>query len=1109
MGKPCTHLFTDVNFSKDGKMSPFKSCISFRIFCIIISIALSYSLVNLPKNYLTANKLSKLNFLKGCVLKDDLKRIKLNPYAKIFIPLGPDTAMGYKTLMYKLFCYFLSITIYMGMCITTNTNRSMHDSIHSNDNNDPYKMLKSIRVSNVDRLIIGHLNINSLRNKFEALKIITKGNLDILIITETKLDDTFPINQFIIDGFSPPFRVDHNKNFGGVIIYVREDIPSRELKAHPCTINFEGIFFEINLKKSKWLVFGGYNPHKDYITNFLDQLGPCLDHYMSKYDNFILLGDFNSEMSELAMKQFCDTYNLRNLIKEPTCFKNVVNPSTIDLILTNRERRFHNSIAIETGLSDHHKLTITVMKSSFQKQVPITILYRDYKNFNHSVFRTELVRELYNQNNDNTNYSLFEEVIVKLLNRHAPLKKRFVRANNSPFMNKTLSKAVMTRSRLRNKYIKNPSIENKVNYTRYRNYCTGLLRKGKKSFYNNLDTKMVTDNRKFWKTIKPLFSDKHFSNNKITLLEGDEIISNDNKIAEIFNAYFANIVENLDIEGFITCDYSYNPKLNYISNIIDKFKNHPSILKIKKVVNFDTPFRFLPVDESVIYDKIDLLDKRKPTTYNNIPTRILVENKDIISPFITEMYNEANRTSKFPNLLKLADVTPIHKKNERIIKGNYRNVSILPPVSKIYEREMFDQISVYIEKYLSPFLCGFRKGYSTQHCLMVMLDKWHKAMDNGKFAGALLTDLSKAFDCHNHELLIAKLEAYGFDQSSLSYIYSYLSDRKQRTKVNNSYSSWSSIKCGVPQGSILGPLLFNIYLNDIFYFVNKCHITNYADDTTPYSVDKTMDDLVSSLEADTNTFIKWFRDNYFKLNADKCNLIISKQNRGIFINIVDEIIECSSTVKLLGITIDNKLNFGEHVTKICKKVSQKLHALARISNYMSQEKLRVIMKAFIESQFGYCPLVWMFYSRTLNNRINMLHERALRLVYKDTHLTFNELLRKDNSFTIHHRNLQKLATEMYKVTNGLAPPIMKSVFPERAVPFNLRNKNNFRATNVSSVFNGTETISFRGPKTWILVPDEIKKSQTLSEFRTKIKKWEPKGCTCRLCKVYINSLGFI
>ena len=239
------------------------------------------------------------------------------------------------------------------------------------------------------------------------------------------------------------------------------------------------------------------------------------------------------------------------------------------------------------------------------------------------------------------------------------------------------------------------------------------------------------------------------------------------------------------------------PELDYIANIIVKSRNHPSILTIKERVKVEKCFSFLPVDESVRCDKIDSLDERKPTTYNNIPTRILVNNKDIISPFITEMYNVSNRKSNFPNSLKLADVTPAHKKDERIIKDNYRNVSILPPVSKIYERDIFDQISVYIDKHLSPFLCGFRKGYSTQHCLTVMLDKWNKAMDSGKHAGALLTDLSKAFDCLNHELPIAKLEVYGVGQSSLSYIYSYLSDRKQRTKVNNSYSSWSNINSGV------------------------------------------------------------------------------------------------------------------------------------------------------------------------------------------------------------------------------------------------------------------------------------------------------------------------
>ena len=210
--------------------------------------------------------------------------------------------------------------------------------------------------------------------------------------------------------------------------------------------------------------------------------------------------------------------------------------------------------------------------------------------------------------------------------------------------------------------------------------------------------------------------------------------------------------------------------------------------------------------------------------------------------------------------------------------------------------------------------------------------------------------------------------------------------------------------------------------------------------------------------------------------------------KNILINVEDEIIECSSSVKRLGVAIDNKLNFDEYVSKLCKKASQKIHALARISNCMSQDKLRIIMSAFIESQFRYCPLVWMFHSRALNNRINRLHERALRLVYKDPHLTFEELLRKDNSFCIYRRNLQKLATEMYKVKNNLSPRLRKHVFPDREISYNLRNLNPFQSTNVSTVFNGTETVAFRGPKIWAIVPEDIKKSVSLIQFKEKDQK---------------------
>ena len=171
------------------------------------------------------------------------------------------------------------------------------------------------------------------------------------------------------------------------------------------------------------------------------------------------------------------------------------------------------------------------------------------------------------------------------------------------------------------------------------------------------------------------------------------------------------------------------------------------------------------------------------------------------------------------------------------------------------------------------------------------------------------------------------------------------------------------------------------------------------------------------------------------MDADTSHLVCD-YDKDVSLILENEVIDCSNSVKLSGITIDRKLNFNDHVSKLCKKVSTKLHALARISNIMSQDKLRLLMKSFIESQFSYCPLVRMFHSRALNNRINKLHERGLRLVYKDTHLTFDELLRKDNSFTIHHRNLQKLATEMYKIHKNLSPSIMRSGFPERSMTYN-------------------------------------------------------------------------
>ena len=423
------------------------------------------------------------------------------------------------------------------------------------------------------------------------------------------------------------------------------------------------------------------------------------------------------------------------------------------------------------------------------------------------------------------------------LNGHAPMKEKIVRANNASFMNKILSKAVMTRSRLHNKYINMPSEANERNYKKYRNYCVNQFKRENRKYFNDIAIKKLTDNKTFWKTVKPLFSDRHTQDRKIVLVEGEKIISEDKAMTYTMNTFFAHAVEELNIIGYQVENQNSLQLDDSVLNAINKFKDHPSILKIKENVKVGERFTFLEKNVDEIKTEIECLNTHKPTTYNNIPAKVLVNCKDISAGYITTAYNVSLAECNFPASLKNADITPAHKKLETTLRINYRPISILPSVSKIFESNMYDQIYTHMDKYLSPYLCGFRKGYSAQYCLMIMLERWNKALDNKKIAGAILTDLSKAFDCLHHGLLIAKLEAYGTDHISLGYIYSYISGRKQRTKVNNKFSGWSNILSGIPQGSILGPLIFFIYINDIFYFIDEGNIANYADDNTPYAID--------------------------------------------------------------------------------------------------------------------------------------------------------------------------------------------------------------------------------------------------------------------------------
>ena len=580
--------------------------------------------------------------------------------------------------------------------------------------------------------------------------------------------------------------------------------------------------------------------------------------------------------------------------------------------------------------------------------------------------------------------------------------------------------------------------------------------------------------------------------------------------------FFGNAVASLNID--IPSEYINEECVNTddpIEEIISKYSKHPSIKRINQNI-VKGNFSFKPVSVVDIENEVRTLDSNKASMSSSIPPKILKENRDICCGPLANVINNGIANSNFDSELKLADLTPIHKNDDTSNKKNYRNVSLLPIVSKIFEKVMQSQISVYVEDFLSPFLCGYRKGFSAQHALLSMLEKWRKSVDKGGYGGGFLMDLSKAFDTLNHELLIAKLHAYGFDKDSLSLIKSYLTDRWQRTKINASFSSWQSLTVGVPQGSVLGPLLFNLFINDLFYIV-KTDLCNYADDSTPYSCDLSLEVLMNKLECAIENSLDWFRSNGMKLNSSKCKLLVCGHKFENMICKVEnsQIIE-TRMVKLLGIQIDSDLTFSTHMKNLCKKASQKLNALSRLCALLPFHVRKMLMQAFFNSQFSYCPLVWMFHNRQINTRINGLHYRALRMIYQDENSSFEDLLRKNGSVNIHHRNLQFLATEMYKVTKGIGPAFMQEIFtrnPNRNsenISMNTRSASDFyNPANPKNVNSGLETLRCLSPKIWDMIPMNLRNIESLPLFKTKIKDWIPHNCPCRLCKTYIPQLGYL
>ena len=805
-----------------------------------------------------------------------------------------------------------------------------------------------------NHILILNLNCRNLANKGEELyTIIINSDADIICLTETWFDESHPLSMNVPEGYyihrkdrSDEFNEKYKKTKGGGVAIMYKKSLKLVVK-EKLTPKIEEILWVQVRAKTSFLLGVLYRPdYSDMLTSEKENLEENIINTVSISKNSILTGDFNADLLDPNKNE---TKQLKNILKTNGFIQHINKPTRIDHLSFRKSLLDHiwtcnETIQVEKcgtfyGLSDHLGTYIN-LNIKKEKEPPIKIKYRDYKNFDQASFNIEMDNELKNsnfntilqENNVNAATELIVKTISKISDKHAPLiEKTIIPKSQPPWYTKNLKDKINEKNNLLKDYYEtgHPSLKKRLEteHKEIKNTKFHL----KKDFINEKVEKAENDARELWKLLNFL-TDKP----KSKKIEPDKITQ---EKANNFNKFFATVG----------------------SDIQEKLKDK---LDKKNYEIFDRDyFNFVEEREETIKKLIKDIDEKVATGEDNISAKLIKYCSEIITPYLTKIINQGYKTKTFPNILKKAIIKPIFKKDDPNDISNYRPISILSIISKVFERCASNQMVNFLipNNIIHPSQHAYQKGHSPITCLFEMLNEIYNAVDKRMYVAIASLDLSKAFDSISHELLLKKLSSLGIGNEAITWIESYLTNRIQKTKFEHFESEWETVKSGVPQGSILGPLLFLCFTNDLpKSFEDKCKIFSYADDSQLVVTAPNKSEIENKLKIAISTAQSWYTKNSMLNNTDKTELIIfnpKDKKDELNIEIMDQdkkiTLKSKENIKILGLYIDNELKWTKQIKTVKKKSMNTTRRVHRINFFIPQNLRFILYHALISPHFNF------------------------------------------------------------------------------------------------------------------------------------------------------------